>query len=335
MRSRGAEPVRPVRLDPTGRAGPTRGQARGPRWRSAGHGWYVPADVELTTEQRIVEAAVRLPPGGAVTGWAALRLLGALDADGRDTDGRTPLPVPLCTGRRRNIRPDPRVLVLRDPLDERDVVVRRGVACVTAERAAFDAARLAPDVREAVVSLDIAMAADLTSAQRLRAYGDGVAGRRGARVVRRATALARERTWSPLETRVRLVWLLDAELPEPLVNVPVFTPGGRLLGFPDLLDPASGLVCEVDGAVHRTARQHAADVRREDLLRRAGLEVFRVTGSDLASTDRLARRMSAAADRARRSRPRLWTATPPAGWDAGPSLDARLALRDALGTAES
>jgi hypothetical protein len=326
--------VRPVRLDPSGRAGPTRGQARGPLWRSTGHGWYVPAGVTLSPEQRILEAAVRLPPGGAVTGWAALRLLGAEDADGLAPDGRTELPVPLCTGRRRNIRPDRRVLVLRDPLGADDVVIRHGVACTLPERAAFDAARLAPDGREAVVALDVALAADLTSARRLHAHVTALAGRRGARVVRDALRLARERTWSPLETRVRLVWLLDAGLPDPLVNVPVFTPGGRLLGYPDLLDPATGLVGEVDGAVHRSARRHSSDVRREDLMRRAGLEVFRVTGSDLARRDLLSARMRAAADRAAVTRARHWTLEPPPDWDPGPSLDARLVLRDALRTTE-
>jgi hypothetical protein len=37
----------------------------------------VPADAEQTTEQRIVEAAAVLPAYGGVTGWAALRWLGA------------------------------------------------------------------------------------------------------------------------------------------------------------------------------------------------------------------------------------------------------------------
>jgi hypothetical protein len=60
---------------------------------------YVPAsfDAELP-EQRIVEQAVRLR-GGAVTGWAALRLAGAAYFDGLAGDGRTRKPVPLAVGR--------------------------------------------------------------------------------------------------------------------------------------------------------------------------------------------------------------------------------------------
>ena len=64
--------VLPVPLDPTGRSGPTRGQARGPSWRQTTYGFYVPSGVDGDRpEQRVAEQAMRLPPGGAVTGWAA------------------------------------------------------------------------------------------------------------------------------------------------------------------------------------------------------------------------------------------------------------------------
>ena len=69
--------VAPVRVDPEGRAGPTRAQARGAAWRRTGQGFYVPAHVELTPDQRVVEAAAVLRDDEAVTGWAGLRWLGA------------------------------------------------------------------------------------------------------------------------------------------------------------------------------------------------------------------------------------------------------------------
>ena len=46
-------------------------------------------------EQRIVEAAGHLPPGGMVTGWAALRLLRGGFFDGVARDGSTEFPVTL------------------------------------------------------------------------------------------------------------------------------------------------------------------------------------------------------------------------------------------------
>ena len=66
--------VRPAPLDPTGRRGPTRGQAAGPRYRQTSAGLYVPAAVDGgVVEQRIVEQASRIRSYGAVTAWAALR----------------------------------------------------------------------------------------------------------------------------------------------------------------------------------------------------------------------------------------------------------------------
>ena len=62
--------VLPVRCGP---GGPSRKAARGPHWRRTSHGFYVPASVtDDDVRQRIVEASVLVPPGGAITGWAAL-----------------------------------------------------------------------------------------------------------------------------------------------------------------------------------------------------------------------------------------------------------------------
>ena len=62
---------------------------------------FVPVDADRgVVEQRVAEESGRLPAGGAVTGWAALRLHGANLLDGT-SDGRTPLPVPLETVRRQ------------------------------------------------------------------------------------------------------------------------------------------------------------------------------------------------------------------------------------------
>src|SRR4051795_2610430 len=90
--------VDPMRLDPTGEAGPTTAQARGRAWRRSSHGLYVPSEVDGSVpEQRIVEAAAVLPAYGGVTGWAALRWMGASWMTGLAPDGHTPLPVVLVT----------------------------------------------------------------------------------------------------------------------------------------------------------------------------------------------------------------------------------------------
>ncbi len=211
----------------------------------------MPASVDGTgAEQRILEQAVRLPTGGAVTGWAGCRLWGAAFFDGRAPDGQTLLPVPLAVGG-GNVRGDSAVRVMRDRLGPDEVVVRFGV---------------------------------------------------------------------------------PTALPPPLVNRPVFDRRGRLLAIVDLLDPAAGLVGEFDGADHRGARRHSDDVAREDVLRRHGLEVFRVTGPDLARPERVTRRMIEARNRSRWETEvdRRWTVAAPLWWEESPSLDEVLDRRDAV-----
>ena len=220
---------------------------------------------------------------------------------------------------------------MRDGIDASEVVTRHGVPTARVERALFDAMRAVP-LREAVVGMDMAAAADLVSVRRMRAYVATRAGCRGVRRVASALDLACELSRSPNETRMRLLWVLDAGLPRPRVNQPVFGRDGRLLGIVDLLDVEAGLVGEYDGADHRGAARHAGDVGREDELRRAGLEVFRVTGPDLRHPDRVVGRMLAARSRSRwePEAARRWSVTPPAWWEVPFTLDELLDRRDVL-----
>lgn len=314
--------IRPVRIgDP---AGPTRGEAAGPRWRRSSYGFYVPADAPETVEQRIIEQAVRLPAGGAVTGWAACRLhrVGLIDGLGRD--GRTPLPVPLAQGPRGRLRPGPSVRLLNEPLDPAEIVRRYAVPTTIELRAVFDATRLAEDRREAVVALDAALAAHLTSLARFRAYVAAHAGWRDIELARFAARHGSEESLSPYETRLRLVCVLDARLPALAPNREIKDAAGRSLGVVDLLEEAAGLAIEFDGADHRKRRQHVRDVGKEDALRRVGLEVVRVTATDMARPPAVVARVRAGRERALR--------TPSGGWTAHrwrPDCESVLAYREA------
>src|SRR5688500_10419069 len=86
--------VMPVRVDPTGRAGPTPGAARGNQWERTSPGHYVPAGTDRDRpEQRIVEAMTPAPSFAALTGWGALRLHGGVFFDGRILGRTVPVPV--------------------------------------------------------------------------------------------------------------------------------------------------------------------------------------------------------------------------------------------------
>lgn len=306
--------VRPVRVDPSGSAGPTRRQAAGPYWRRTSPGCYVPSDTRTDLpEQRIVEQSLRLPPGGAVTGWAACRLHDANFFDGLGPDGLTLLPVPSNVGPRGNVRVDAEVCACFHRLDAWDRAVRRGVPTVTAVRATYDAMRLAGDPREAVVAMDMVAAAEVVSLRTVREYAETPPTGPDKGVIW-ALEHASEHSRSPNETRLRMVWELDAGLPRPMVNCPVHDRAGRLLGVVDLLDPVAGQVVEFDGAEHRRAGRQTADIHREERLRRVGLQVTRVTGMELPDRPRVAGRLLAGRDRALFVPPedRHWVAQPPA-----------------------
>lgn len=305
--------VHPVRIDPSGVHGPTRATAYGPRWRSTSQGLYVPADTPTdVVEQRIAEQAARLPAGGAVTGWAACRLYQANFFDGLAHDGHTRLPVPLALGQRGNLRRDPAIRLDHSLLAPEEVVVRFGVPVTGRERAVFDAMRWAPSVREAVVVLEMAVGAGVTSVERMSVYAEAHAGWEGIVQVRAAVALAREHALSPQEVRMRLRWELDAGLPPPHVNCPVHDRAGRLLGIADLLDEEAGLAAEFDGAEHRDGVRHTKDLAKDDAFRRAGIELVRFTGADLRNEVLFVDRLLAARSRARfePADQRRWVARP-------------------------
>jgi hypothetical protein len=240
------------------------------------------------------------------------------------------MPVPLATGG-RNIRGDDSVQLLRDTLPTDEVVVRYAMPCTCVLRGLLDAMRTATDVREATVAMDMMAAAALASISRMRRFLVEHAGMKGTPQVVAALDLASEDSRSPNETRLRLIWVLDARLPTPRVNRPVFDLRGRLLGYPDLLDEEAGLVAEFDGADHRGAGRHTGDVGREDGFRRHGLEVCRVTGLDLADRGRVVARLLGARSRARWEPPqrRRWTTEPPPWWDPSPTVEDLINEREA------
>lgn len=303
--------VRPVPVDPLGAAGPTRREAAGPYWVRTSPGRYVPADTDRTRgEQRVLEQAVRLPAAGAVTGWAACRIHGAAFFDGLADDGRTRLPVPLAVGPSGRLRGGGEATGVHHVLLPPDRACLHGIATVVPVRAAYDAVRLAAGPRDAVVELDMALAARLTTLDQLAAYADQQP--RDRRTVLRAARLATPHSRSPRESRLRLAWLLDARLPPPLVNATVRDRAGRFVAIADLLDVEAGLAVEYDGADHRTSRRQAADLGREDRLRRVGLEVVRFSGPDLADRALVVRRLLEARARCRFDAvlDRAWVAIP-------------------------
>ena len=318
--------VLPRRRDPTGASGPTPGQARGKRFRQTSRGFYVPADVDgSVVEQRILEQSVRVRGYGAVTAWAALRWRGANFFDGTSHGGARLLPVPLVVSIAR-IRPDERVTISQDMLMQHERRLVDEVWCTPVQRALFDEMRRRGSMREAVVAMDMAAAAGLISVELMRRYVVERAGWTGVPLVREALELAIDDSRSPPETRMRLIWRLDAGLDPPLCNQPVFDLSGRLLGYPDIFDPVAGLAGEYQGADHKSPERHRRDVERQELFRDHGIEMFEVVGGELAHRGLVVRRILNARSRANFNSEdrRRWTQQPPEWWDVPEPLDLRL-----------
>ncbi|MCW2755991.1 MAG: hypothetical protein JWQ32_3402 [Marmoricola sp.] len=97
---------------------------------------------------------------------------------------------------------------------------------------------------------------------------------------------------------MRMAWVLDAELPQPLCNPVLRSPSGAFLGRPDLFDPDVGLVGEYDGAHHLLDDRRRLDRAREERFRDHGLEYVSVVRGELVDRVRTAARLRAAYRRA-------------------------------------
>lgn len=323
-RQRG-EVVRPVRVDPSGEAGPTEAQARGKRWRRSSRGLYVPAAVDPDlVQQRVLEAATAVPDG-YITGWATFAWSGARWFDGTDRDGR-PVPVPIVLHRHRRVAQRGYV-ISQERLAKRHCRELDGILGTDPTRSIAFEVRYAPDLTSAVVALDMAMATDLVSIAEVAAYAASLNGWTGIPHLREAIQYAVENSWSPMESEMRLAWDIELGLKAIVCNHPIFDLAGNHIGTPDLLDVEAGVVGEYDGALHLAGKQRSRDITREGDLRRLGLEYVTMVGDDRRDPSDFLRRTQDARRRALQIRgPRQWTITPPAWWTPTTTVEQRRAL---------
>jgi hypothetical protein len=309
--------VVPVRREAWGRAGPTKAQVAGPGWRRTSRGFYVPSQISNdSVEQRILEASVLVPDACGITGWAALRWQGGRWFDGTAADGdRRAVTIAIST---HDIRPQPThgIGVSGEGLWRRMAIDHDGVRITRAVWSVSYEMRYAPSWRQAVVVMDMAAYNDLVSIEEQAEFFTHQNGWTGIPQGRKALDFADENSWSPQEVGMRLVWEVDAGLPRPLCNQPIFDLHGRHLGTPDLLDFETGLMGEYDGSGHLLRGQRAVDVPRAELLRSHDLESVIMMADDFAHLDRYLERLHRARATAARRQParRTWTIEPPSWW---------------------
>ena len=106
-------------------------------------------------------------------------------------------------------------------------------------------------------------------------------GRRGAVALRQALDRARPGAASRMETWMRLT-VVDAGLPEPVLDHDVYDASGEFLGCLDGAYPELRVGLEYEGDHHRTdERQWQRDILKHDSMARVGWRIIRVTKDQL------------------------------------------------------
>ncbi|MFN8078935.1 MAG: hypothetical protein U0Q19_05155 [Kineosporiaceae bacterium] len=277
------------------------GELRGPLWVRTNQGLWAWAGSEvgggLSPSERIRRVAPLTGDRGALGGWAAAHLLGHVELDGVGP-GETVLPVPLCLPPSMRCRRTRDVRVVRSDFGEDEVTIVDGVRVTDRVRTAADLIRFTRPLGRAVMALDIMLRNEDPRGYPTRPDGpDGAPsaalagelagwlhthhGWRGIGAARRALDLARAGVESPQESRTRMVWVLEAGLPMPGVQVEVYHLDGRFLGRADMMDRDAGVVTEFDGGYHAGADRRARDHVRREGFQDAGLIVLQFTAVDL------------------------------------------------------
>ncbi len=250
-------------------------QLRGASWRRLYRDVYAWSSARDGPALRVRAAALRLPPGAAVTGRSAATVWGVDLSDVAD-------PVEILTPTR--VRPQPNLAVRRGTMADDELTTHRGVPVPTPKHVAWEIARSVP-LLDAVGWIDaLARAQGLTCAD-LRAEAARHRGAPGSRRAATTLALCDPRAESPPESCLRTI-LVGAGLPPPIPQFPVVV-NGILIARADLAWPDLRLAIEYDGSWHAHPDQLARDRRRLRALAAAGWYVYHVTAADLRDPDAL------------------------------------------------
>jgi hypothetical protein len=274
--------ARPITTARAREAGVTTRELAGPLWTPVSRGLHCWHGLDVADPLIRILAVVELMPDDAVIGgWAALYLRGVKDLDGRTGPAAGELvPILVHIGPVGRVRPRKGIVLDRSTLLAEDVTVQDGIKITVPARSVVEIARR-DGVEEAVVAGDAAGRFRVATPQEIQAYVDGHPGLRGIPRARVAAGLIDPRAASCPESRYRVVWVIEAGLPVPLVNHGLVDAAGFLLGKPDLFDKDAALAGEYDGVNHRDIDRHTSDNAREETFEDHNVTVVRATGIDL------------------------------------------------------
>jgi len=265
----------------------TRSRLRGPGFRRLFPDVYVPVGLEMDHVTWCRAALLYVCPA-AISGPSAAALFGVTDMTG------TPIEVTVSPARR--VQPL-NLLVVRSRLTDSDLRQVSGLMVTTPERTVFDLARrLGRD--DAVVAIDAMLHRHLTTADDCAAYALDNFTLPGSRRVIAVLHLVDKRSASPMESRLRLVFV-DAGLPRPESQVDVRDATGGLIAWLDFAYRDWRIGIEYDGDHHRDRSTFRRDIARMNALAALGWTIIRVTADDIRNPANLIAQLTALIARVR------------------------------------
>lgn len=259
----------PFTLEEARRAGLDRGHLQGDSWIRIGPSTYVWKEIADEPLHRLQASFRRLPPGSAFSGLTAAWLHGI------DVSPCDPIEVTVPNSARVSARAG--ISVRRAALGKKDITKVRGMPATGLVRTVGEVCSRV-DLVEAVVIADQALHSHRVSLDQLVAWAESRVGYRGVQKLRRVLDLAEPAAESPMESRLRMLLILNG-LPRPKAQVSIHDRWGRFAGRPDLFYEKGRLGIEYDGGVHR--EQLAEDNRRQNRLLNAGVRLLRFTAADV------------------------------------------------------
>ena len=232
-------------------------------------GVYVPKGVDVSLRDRAIAAWLASGRRGVVAGVAASALHHAPWVDPTQ-------PIELLGV---TCRPQPGLIPRRDTFADDEVTRASGLPVSTRLRTAFDLGRHL-ERPQALARLDALMWTQQFSIEAVSELSDRYPRARGIRQLRELLPLVDGGADSPRESRIRL-WLIDAGMPTPQTQIPVFDGGRVPVAFLDMGWGDFKVAVEYDGDHHRKdRRQYVKDIARIRMLEEIGWIIIRVIAEE-------------------------------------------------------
>jgi hypothetical protein len=231
---------------------------------------YAPREHQLTLRDRAIGAWLWSKRQATVTGVAASAMHGA-----EWVDATTPIELIYP---HTHPYPPAGIVARNERIADDEITSVDGIPVTTIARTAFDLGRYQAD--RAIARMDALMRAVPFSNEEVLLLAKRYRGARGVKQLKDALPFVDGGAASPRETWLRLLYI-DAGLPKPTTQIPIFDTDGTLLRTVDMGWEEFKVLSEYDGDQHRTDRpQYVKDMRVIPKIERLGFIVQRVIKED-------------------------------------------------------